>query len=242
MNNKKKTARWVMVSMIAIAVSHPEVQLNAQLGGLKKLGFGFKNKASAVKVDKSAFGDTLGDVLTKVSSARVAFIDAQLKLHDAFGLKTKATTKLSEAKRAIEGASSDPSKKVKALKDSTKISNQANKELKKAMDNSGELSVDSKKKFAQGAVKFVEGILLQKEQIEMITKLVDQGNQLIQSSSPFQKIKVLKLIKPVSVLVRLVPGDVKEGISTLKAITAFAKRQNVKLGNQKKTNDLLGDL
>ena len=53
---------------------------------------------------------------------------------------------------------------------------------------------------------------------------------------------MVKLVKPVTALASLVPGDVKEGTSTLKAITAFAKRQNVKLGNQKKTDDLLGDL
>ena len=134
---------WIAVAAL-LCVSADNA--NGQLGGLKKLGFG-KDKGKSSKVDKGAFGDTLNDVLGKVTSARIAFIDSQIKLHEALGLKTKATTKLSEAKRALEGASSDPGKKVKALKDSTKTSESANKELKKAMNSSGELSADSKKIF-----------------------------------------------------------------------------------------------
>ena len=229
---------WIAVAAL-LCVSADNA--NGQLGGLKKLGFG-KDKGKSVKVDKGAFGDTLNDVLGKVTSARIAFIDSQIKLHEALGLKTKATTKLSEAKRALEGASSDPGKKVKALKDSTKTSESANKELKKAMNSSGELSADSKKIFVKGAGKFVEGVVLEKEQIETIKTLVDQGKQLTKSASAFEKLKVLKLVKPVTALASLVPGDVKEGVTTLKAITAFAKKQNVKLGSQEKTNNLLGDL
>ena len=229
---------WIAVAAL-LCVSADNA--NGQLGGLKKLGFG-KDKGKSVKVDKGAFGDTLNDVLGKVTSARIAFIDSQIKLHEALGLKTKATTKLSEAKRALEGASSDPGKKVKALKDSTKTSESANKELEKAMNSSGELSADSKKIFVKGAGKFVEGVVLEKEQIETIKTLVDQGKQLTTSANPFEKLKVIKLIKPVTTLATLVPGDVKEAVTTLKAITAFAKKQNVKLGSQEKTNNLLGDL
>ena len=233
------------VAMLALALFFISTDvLNAQLGGLKKIGLGSKKKgAAAGVVDKDAFGDTLGDVLGKVSKARVAFLDAQLSLHEALGLKTKSTTKLSEAKRAIEGASSDPGKKVKSLKDSTKVSEQANKELEKAMEKSGELSAESKKIFAKGTVQFVEGVYLEKEQIETIQKLVEQGKQLTQSASAFEKLKVAKLVKPVIALASLVPGDVKEGVTTLKSITKFAKRQQIKVpASQEKTNDLLGDL
>ena len=229
---------WIAVAAL-LCVSADNA--NGQLSGLKKFGLG-KDKGKSVKVDKGAFGDTLNDVLGKVTSARIAFIDSQIKLHEALGLKTKATTKLSEAKRALEGASSDPGKKVKALKDSTKTSESANKELKKAMNSSGELSADSKKIFVIGAGKFVEGVVLEKEQIETIKTLVDQGKQLTKSASPFDKLKVIKLIKPVTALATLVPGDVKEGVTTLKSITAFAKKQNVKLGSQEKSDNLLVDL
>jgi cyclophilin family peptidyl-prolyl cis-trans isomerase len=232
-----------LLAMAVLFVAAPSTF--AQFGGLKnKLGLGGKKKDATLSVvDKDAFGGTLEGVLGNVSKARIAFIDAQLSLHEALGLKTKSTTKLSEAKRAIEGASSDPGKKVKTLKDSTKVSKQANKELEKAMENSGELSAESKKIFAKGSAQFIDGIFLEKKQIETIQKLVEQGKQLTQSANPLEKLKVAKLIRPVAALASLVPGDVKEGASTLKSITKFTKRQQIKVpADQEKTNDLLGDL
>jgi uncharacterized phage infection (PIP) family protein YhgE len=229
---------WIAVAAL-LCVSADNA--NGQLGGLKKLGFG-KDKGKSVKVDKGAFGDTLNDVLGKVTSARIAFLDAQEKLGEAVGLKKEVRIKISEAKRALEGASSDPGKLVKSLKDSTKTSKSANKELKKAMNSSGELSADSKTLFAKGTAKFVEGVLLEKDQIETIKTLVDQGKQLTTSANPFEKLKVIKMIVPVTTLAILVPGDIKEAVTTLRGITAFAKKQNVKLDSQKKADNLLGGL
>jgi hypothetical protein len=55
-----------------------------------------------------------------------------------------------------------------------------------------------------------------------------------------EKAGVLSIVKPVTTMASMVPGDVKEGTSTLVKILKFCQSQNVSL--PKDATDKLGDL
>ena len=110
------------------------------------------------------------------------------------------------------------------------------------MAESKELSAESKAKFAEGGAKFIEGVLLEKDQIETIQKLVQQGQSLVQSAGPLEKVGVLSVVKPVTTMSTMMPGDVKEGSSTLSKILKFAKSQNVEIPGADKATKSLGEL
>jgi hypothetical protein len=211
---------------------------HAQFGGF---GLGKSNDSSSV--DKDAFAKATADVAAKVIGARIEFLDAQAKLMEALGLKNDAVIKASEALRAKEGASSSTGDQVAALKDSTKVSADADKQVDASIAQSNQLSDESKVKFAQGTGKFIEGVIFEKEQVPAIQKLVDQGKSLSASASPFEKLKVIKLVRPVSTLAVMVPGDVAEGTTTLGKIMKFCKTQNItNVPNSDKATASLGDL
>jgi len=64
----------------------------------------------------------------------------------------------------------------------------------------------------------------------------------VQSASILQKVGVLKIVKPVTTMSTMVPGDVTEGSSTLSKILKFAKSQNVEIPGADKATASLGDL
>ena len=209
----------------------------AQLGGL---GLGKKKSADTggATIDKDAFGKSADQTAENLLAARITFQDAKKKMADALGIKTDAYEKASEALRTKEGSTSD---KVKQLETTSKITADADKEFDAKMAESKELSAESKAKFAEGGGKFIEGVLLEKAQIEAIQKLVEQGQSLVQSASPLQKAGVLSIVKPVTTMSTIVPGDVKEGTSTLSKIMKFAQSQKVEIPGSDKATALLGN-
>ena len=233
---KSTVAVVTLVTILALGQSAAQ----AQLGGLlkKKPAAGGGGGAA---VDKDAFGKSADDAAGSVLVARRTFTDAKAILADAVGLKINAFRDASEASRLKEGSTSSADK-VTALNDSRKTTEEADKQLTAAMEKSTELSAESKVKFAEGAGKFIEGVLLEKEQIATIQKLVEQGKSLVQSASPRDKPKVLGLVKPVTSLASIVPGDVKEGTATLGAILKFAKNQKIPIPNSDKATAGLGEL
>lgn len=211
----------------------------AQLGGLLKKK---EAVAPAATVDVDAFAKASADAAGQVLTARITFLEAQMKLMEALGLKTDAVAKASAALRAQEGPSSKPGDRVAALKDSQRVTAEANKEMEQAMAKSEELSAEGKAKFAEGTGKFIEGVILEKEQIDTLRGLVDQGKTLVSSAGPLQKVKVAGLVKPVSELATMVPGDVKEGTVTLSKLMSFARSQKVVIPNAEKAAASIGEL
>lgn len=213
----------------------------AQFPSLSKLTGGGTKADAPISLD--AFGQSSADAAGQVLAARLTFLDAQAKLMAALGLKTDAVVKASEALRAKEGAATSTGDKVAALKDSSKATAGANKEFEEALAKSGELSAESKVKFAEGTGRFIEGVILEKAQIETITKLVGQGKAIASSASLMEKMKVANMVRPVTDLSSMVPGDVKEGTSTLGKIMKFAKSQNItNIPNSDKATASLGEL
>ena len=195
------------------------------------------------EVSIDSFSESSAEAAEQVLTARIAFLDAQIKLNEALGLKTDGLVKASEALRAVEGAATKPGEKVAALKDSSKVTKGAKKEFDEALDKSGELSDESKAKFAEGAGRFIEGVMLEKNQIATISGLISQGKSLAASAGLSEKLKVAGMIKPVTALSLMVPGDVKEATSTLGKIMKFAKSQNItSIPNSDEATDSLGDL
>jgi hypothetical protein len=223
------------ISIVAILAVGATVA-QAQLGGV----FGSK-PADGVVVDKDAYRKSTDDVIGKVLTARIAFLNAKAKLMEALGLKTYSVMKASEALCATEGSTSSKDK-MKGIEESKKITAEADQQLADSLAQSKELSAESKVKFAEGSGKFIEGVLLERDQIERIQKLVEQGQSMAQSASLFEKPKVLGLVKPVTTLSTMVPGDVKEGTSTLGKIMKFAKRENISIPNADTATASLGSL
>lgn len=213
----------------------------AQFPSLGKLTGGGTKAEAPISLD--AFSQSSAETAGQVLAARLTFLDAQAKLMAALGLKTDAIVKASEALRAKEGAATSTGEKVAALKDSSKATAGANKEFEEALTKSDELSAESKVKFAEGSGRFIEGVLLEKAQIETITKLVGQGKAIASSASLMEKMKVANMVRPVTDLSSMVPGDVKEGTSTLGKIMKFAKSQNItNIPNSEKATASLGEL
>ena len=208
----------------------------AQFGGLGKKKTADSGGAT---ITKEAFGKSADKAADDLLAARIAFLDAKVKMMEAIGVKAESVAKASEALRAKEGNTSD---KVKKLETTSKTTAEADKEFEAKMAESKELSAESKAKFAQGGGKFIEGVVLEKEQIETIQKLVEQGQSLAQSAGPLEKPSVLSLVKPVTSMAKIVPGDVKEGSSTLSKILKYAKSQNVEIPGADKATEKLGGL
>jgi len=224
------------VSIIGMMIAS-QSPAHAQLGGL--LGNKTSGDSAGATIDKDAFGKSADDVAGKVLAARITFLASKAKLMEALGLKSDAVAKASEALRAAEGSTSD---KIKEADKQSAVSKDASKQIEESMAASKELSAESKAKFAEGGGKFIEGVLLEKEQIEAIQKLVAQGQSMVQSASILQKAGVVKIVKPVTTMSTMVPGDVKEGSSTLAKILKFAKSQNVEIPGADKATDKLGGL
>jgi len=236
---KRIRLKSMMVLALGGMMITSQTPVQAQFGGL--LGGGSKNSADSAgaTIDKDAFGKSADDVAGKVLAARITFLDSKAKLMEALGLKSDAVANASEAMRAAEGSTSD---KIKVADEQTSISTNADQQIDDSMAQSQELSAESKAKFAEGSGKFIEGVLLEKPQIEAIQKLVAQGQTMVQSASILQKVGVLKIVKPVTTMSTMVPGDVTEGSSTLSKILKFAKSQNVEIPGADKATASLGDL
>lgn len=182
---------------------------------------------SGETMSASDFGHAVTQATHNSIAARLTFLDAQAKLMQALGLKTDAVVKASEALRATEGASSDAGEQVNALKDSINVSSDADKQVARAMNESQNLSEDSRRLFSQGAAKFVQGVILERNQIIGIKKLGDEGKAVVSNSDILTKAKALKYLKPTLTLIEILPSNVVEGISTLGKLMSFAKSQNI---------------
>ncbi len=147
--------------------------------------------------------------------------------------------KLLEALRAIEGATA--SKKVEAMKN-TAVTPDAKKEMEDALAESKELSAESKKKLSKGGGKFILGGVAESELAKQVTGLVQQGNSMTKAGSRMDEVEIVGLVKPVTVVASILPGDVKEGTATIIAITKFAQKQNIEIPGADTVNDKLGSL
>lgn len=208
----------------------------AQLGGLLKKK---SNDSGGATISKDALGKSTDEALENVLAARIVLLAAKKLMMEAVGVKTDSVVKASEALQAKSGSTSE---KVKTLETSSKTTAAADKEFEEKMASSKELSAESKIKFSEGTAKFVEGILLEKKQIETIIQLVKQGQSLVQSASPLEKVGVLSMVKPLTTMSTAVPGDVKEGMATLSKITAFAKNQKISVPSAEKATSGVGEL
>ena len=231
----KPYIKGVLLAVCVLLVVAPDA--NAQLFGKKKSGSGIgnalKNKLSnPLKKPDANKGPKLdvGKSLNQLAGARIAIISAQLKMLDALGLKTEAAVRLSESKRILEGASSDPGAQVKALNDSVKASKAAGEEIRDAMKESGQLSAEKKRAWLEARLMWVKGIILEKQQVETISALAKQvkGNPL--------------LAIPIFQLSRLTLGDIKEFNNFRKVAKEFRKKQEIDLPEEDNADEMLGEL
>ncbi len=230
-----KTPKILVLSALTLVATLPVAR--AGFGDLLK-----QDSAPAVAAPSVGdFSNLLDSTTGNVLAARIQFLDAQADLSSALGLSTDSIVKASEGLRAMEGTSSSSSEKLKAIKDSNKKTENAKKEFSEALAKSQTLSEESKAKFAKGTVKFLQGVILEKQQIVTITSLVAQGKALVSSAGIMGKVKAMGMVKPASEMAFLVPGDVKEGFTTLGQITSFANKQNITVPSQDEINKDLGD-
>lgn len=220
---KQTSLKAMLVIALGGMMAINQTTAYAQLGGLLKKKSADSGGASA---DKDSFAKSADQAVENLLAARIAFLDAKARMMDAIGVKSESVTKASEALRAKEGAISD---KVKKLEKTAKTTVAADKEFEAKMAESKDLSAESKAKFAEGTAKFIEGVVLEKEQIQTIQKLVEQGQGLVQSASPLEKAGVLAIVKPVTTMSTMVPGDVKEGTTILGKIMKFAGSNKIEI-------------
>ncbi len=216
-----------------------QTSTHAQFGGL--IGKKKVTDTSGAIIDKEVFGKSADETAGKLMVARIALLDSKAKMMEALGLKTESIAKAREALEAKTGLATKAGDTVDALKDASKATAGTDEAMTKAMESSQELSAESKAKFAEGGGKFVEGILLEKAQIETIQKLIVQGQSLVQSAGPLEKVGAVSLVKPVTTMSTIVPGDVKEGGFILGKIMKFARSQKVEIPGADKATSILPD-
>lgn len=234
---------WPAAAALLGAFLSATVACQAQLGNLlKKLDAGSAAPATGTSTAPAGALDEFAKALDATSSqvllARIAFVEAETKMMEALGLKTDALIKQREALEATKGASS--SERVAVMKDSTKSSEEAQKVSTERMAKSEVLSAESKARFLEGAIKFIEAIALERTQLEGLKKLSEHRKQLIAAPTAMEKIKAAVAAKPAADLMLMVPGDLKLAGSTLGKILEFATKQGIQIPNAEQATQLLG--
>ena len=227
----KHVGTILVITALALAASVSDAQFPG-MGGKKKAG-------AEGGMDINAYSKSVSDAVTSGLHSRLLYLDAQAKLAESLGLKTDAYVKASEAARAGEGATSD--KQIEAIKSST-VSPDAKKATDDALAESKEMSAESKKKFAEGGGQCFKGLIAETELLKLVQGLVQQGNSMAQSAGPMEKVKVLGMVKPVTDLVSILPGDIKELSTTVSAILKISQKQNVEIPGADSIKDKLGGL
>jgi hypothetical protein len=214
------------VGMLLIAAPDAHAQFGKKLGGLKKkLGGGLLKKDDGNK--GGGFKAFLGQTVDQYTAARINFINAQLQFAEVLGLRTKTFTELSESKRLLEGASSDPGARTKQLKDSVEISNRAEKELDLAMKeaHSKPLNPERAKEWFIGMGYTVRG----GRQVAVQGKTIKAR---MKSGSPLE-IASLRKLGPLTV------RDGALGVRTLAAAKTCLKKQKIEPLSDKEAEALL---
>ena len=225
-----------MVSIVAVAVfmgaqtsvALPKIKVPAVAGG------GESASGMDITQMKADLESKTAESVKQCSAARVAFVDAQLLLCEALGLKADQATKLAEAKTLAEGNAS-----AGDLKKAQVISQAANEAIKKASAEAGEMAPDAKQKYAEGISKFASGLTMETAQIAVIAELAKTAQDIAQNASGLEKAGAIAAGKPALALAAMVPADVKEATGTLGSIISVAKKQNIAV--PKDATSLLGD-
>lgn len=243
------STRLLRCLLVLGALSASVLSATAQIGNfLKKVGDDVKNvggdlkKAAGPSPEIASFKTALDGASGNVITARKAFLEAQSLLIQAVEPKHAAALKLSEAQRAIEGASSDPKKQMQALKDSQKVSEEANKVLTEKLAASQKLSDESRDLYIKGAVKYVEAVVLEKQQIKVVRALADRGKNLAATANVKDKAHLATMTAPALELATMVPGDVKIGLETLPKLFSFAQSAGIEVPVTEKQKEIIGTL
>ena len=197
----------------------------------KKFGVGATDDFKKMKEDLSQQTD---ETVKQISAARITFINAQEKILDAIGLKAEYAEKLAEARALSEGNTS-----VSNLTKAQKISEEANAAITKKLEEGVELGPESRKLFVEGVVLFAGGVMKEKSQIDVTSRLVELSKQVAEQAPPHQKPAAIVQGKTATELAAMVPGDVKQGTSTLKTMSVYCEKQQIEL--PKDATSLLGD-
>lgn len=235
--HKMKIAQYIVIVAMTLGLA---TAAHAQLGGFGKKKSGKSDSAAAV-MSTEDFSKALDASVADVSAARVLFLDAQISLGKALGLKDESLLKLTESKTAITSAKTSE-EKTKAITDSMKVSDNAMKQSSDLMAKSDTLGDAAKGHFLDGAVKCIDGVSAESKQIKALTDLANQGKDIVKNASPTQKASATKLVKPAADLAKAVPGDVKAGASAISQIIEFANKKGIKIPNADAAKDLLGGI
>jgi hypothetical protein len=217
-----KRTTSVLAIMAVLVVGEPAAR--AQFGLLPSTKTAAPGTGSGVGLD--AFRKSANDVISNVLSARITLMDAKAKLMGAMGLNTDSVAQASQTLRDKVGNTS-ANDVVNGIEESKKTTAEADKQFAGSLAQGQSLPAGAKATFTEGAGKYIEGLLLEKDQIGELQKLVQMGQSLTQSASVFDMPKLLGLVKPVNTLSTVVPADVKDGTATLGNITQYAKGQSI---------------
>jgi len=172
--------------------------------------------AGAFCLTTGAFAQDIGARITAVQgtlgTVRATYLDAQIDIGKALGIKEDVLKKASEAQAL---ASSTKEKDAKAaIAQSANLTTAIADKIKEG----GDMSADAKAQFASGASKFGSGLVAQAGQIAIVKSIVDSGNAQMSKANALQKAKLAKALSPATSLASSLPGDVKEAGKTGKMI------------------------
>ncbi|MHC5065850.1 MAG: hypothetical protein ACYTG5_17945 [Planctomycetota bacterium] len=148
--------------------------------------------------------------MSEVATARALFIRGQLSFAKALKIKTKRLEKLRESKSLRDGATS-----ISDLKKDNKMSRDLQRDIDEVLKAGVELKGESRKHASEGVRYLAKGVMAEKALIGVVKTLV-------QNSSAFEMPQVLQLAK-------MVPGDIKKGLTTLSSAIRLLRTNGIKV-------------
>jgi hypothetical protein len=200
------------------------------LGGLKSKVSPPANMAPAQ--DPILAQDAL--VKSYVGSAQ-QISQAQIHFARALGLKDEAAALKTETKALGSGSVS-----ASSIKKQQARSKALDEKIAEKMASGSKLTVDGRKMFASGLLPYSAGLAEGAGMSLAAKNFGESVDSYVRSSSPMEKMRVMKKVKPGLYVASSMPKYLEKLGSTSKAILSFAKANEIEI--PKEASDALGEL
>jgi len=198
---------------------------------------GLKSKASppaspAPAQDPIMAQDAL--VISYVDSAQ-QISQAQIRFAGALGLKDEAAALKAETKALGSGSVS-----ASSIKKQQARSKALDEKIAEKIATGSKLTVEGRKIFASGLLPYSVGLAEGAGMSVAAKNFVKSVESYVKDSSPMEKMRVMKKVKPGLYVALSMPKYLQKLGSTSKAILAFAKANEIEI--PKEASDALGEL
>jgi len=168
-------------------------------------------------------------IATDYLGVKVSYLNALALASEAYGNKTSAAELKAQADALKSGATTSAAEKLEAMKKSTKISEDAQKEISAKLDKKETLSEEGKKLMIDSAAAFCDGTAKEATLVAAAVDLFSQAQKTVEAAPLLQKSNALSVILPIKTIATEIPGDLKAAKDVLAKYVDYFKSQNIPL-------------